>query len=57
MGISHFINRHGIKHPKCAVCGVSTWLGRVEPDKPDHDKCTFECPACDRVVVEIIKYR
>ena len=57
MRISHFINRHGIKHPKCAVCGVSTWLARVEPDEPDHDKCTFECPACDRAVVEIIKYR
>jgi hypothetical protein len=57
MQISHFINRHGVKHPKCAVCDVSTWLARVELDKPDHDKCTFECPVCEKVVVEIIKYR
>ena len=42
MQISHFINRDGIKHPKCAVCDVSMWLARVEPDKSDHDKCTFE---------------
>jgi hypothetical protein len=55
--ISQFINRHGTKHPKCAVCNVSMWLARVESDKPDHDKCTFECPACESAVVEIIKYR
>ena len=57
MQISHFINRDGIKHPKCAVCDVSMWLAHVEPDKPDHDKCTFECPVCENVVVEIAKYR
>jgi hypothetical protein len=57
MQISHFINRHGTKNLKCAVCHVAMWLARVEPDKPDHDKCTFECFVCKNVVVEIVKYR
>jgi hypothetical protein len=57
MQISHFINRHGINLPKCAACGVSMWLARVEPDRPDHDKCTFECSVCENVVVASIKYR
>lgn len=29
-----------IEHPKCTACGVSMWLTRIEPDKPDHDKRT-----------------
>lgn len=30
---------------------------RIEPDSPDHDKRTFECPKCENVVSEIVKYR
>ena len=30
---------------------------RIEPDSPDHDKRTFECPTCENVVSEIVKYR
>ena len=26
---------------------------RIEPDSPDHDKRTFECPKCENVVSEI----
>ena len=35
------------------------WLARIEPyrGKPDHDKRTFECPVCDAVSTEIVKYR
>ncbi len=30
----------------------------IEPDKPDYDKRTFECPACDGVMMTaIVKYR
>ena len=32
------------------------WISRIEPDKPDHDKRTFECPACDGVMTAIVKY-
>ena len=57
MQISHFINRHGNKNPKCAVCGVSMWLARVASHKLDYDKCTFECPVCENVIIEIVKCR
>ena len=50
---------HEIVHPHCNNCGVPMWLPRIEPypGKPDHDKRTFECPACAAVTTEIVKYR
>jgi len=33
------------------------WIARIEPDEPDYDKRTYECPACDNVLIEIVKYR
>jgi hypothetical protein len=33
------------------------WLTRIEPDKPDYEKRTFECKACGGTTVEIVKYR
>jgi hypothetical protein len=33
------------------------WLARIEPDKPGHDKRIFECPGCEKVVSEVVKYR
>jgi ribosomal protein S27AE len=46
-----------IAHPTCLRCGAPMWLTRIEPDKPDHDRRTFECKACSNVVVEVIKFR
>ena len=50
---------HEIAHPQCNNCGVPMWLARIEPylGKPNHDKRTFECPACAAVIAEIVKYR
>jgi hypothetical protein len=33
------------------------WLASVEPDQPDHDKRTFECPMCPNFTVKVVKYR
>jgi hypothetical protein len=33
------------------------WLASIEPDAPDHDKRTFECPVCPNVAVRFVKYR
>jgi hypothetical protein len=46
-----------IAHPTCERCGTPMWLTRIEPDKVDHDKRTFECKACSHLVVEIVKYK
>ena len=43
--------------PRCESCGESTWLVAIEPDSPDHDKRTFECPRCQDVVVKVVKYK
>jgi hypothetical protein len=43
--------------PICPKCGARMWLARIEPDEPGHDKRTFECPQCDNVVSQIVKYR
>ena len=32
------------------------WLPCIEPDKPDHDKCTFGCPMCSNFTAKIVKY-
>ena len=30
------------------------WLARIEPDRPDHDKRTFECQACGKITSEVV---
>ena len=45
------------EHPRCKECGVPMWLTRLVPDRPDHDKRTFECKACVASVTEIVKYK
>jgi hypothetical protein len=32
-------------------------LARIEPDKPSHDKRTFECFDCDHVESMVVKYK
>jgi hypothetical protein len=31
------------------------WIARIEPDKPDHDKRTFDCSLCDYQETKIVK--
>jgi hypothetical protein len=46
-----------IGRPFCEVCKSQMWLACIEPHDPDHDKRTFECPACPNMTVRIVKYR
>jgi hypothetical protein len=32
-------------------------LARIEPDKPGHDKRTFECFECDHTASVVVKYK
>lgn len=58
MRMSEFIpRRQRIEHPICEWCGAHMHLATIEPDKADHDKRAFECPACRNVVTEIVKYQ
>jgi hypothetical protein len=49
--------RYEMERPQCERCDISMWLARIEPDKPDHDKRTFECPACNAVIIQIVEYK
>jgi hypothetical protein len=44
-----------IPQPLCAKCGNSMRLARIEPERPHHDLCTFECLACGHSTSIVIK--
>jgi endogenous inhibitor of DNA gyrase (YacG/DUF329 family) len=46
-----------VERPACPRCGGQMWLSHIEPAKPGHDRRTFECPRCQREIVEIVQFR
>jgi hypothetical protein len=44
-------------HPLCKFCDARMWLVSIEPDRPNHDRRTFECPRCQELTVEVVNYR
>ena len=46
-----------IEHPSCPQCGNRMLLARIEPDKPDHDRRTFQCGKCGHSMSEVVKYK
>jgi hypothetical protein len=46
-----------LNQPICQKCGARMWITLIEPDSPNHDRRTFECPRCENVLTETIKYR
>jgi len=46
-----------IVRPVCSRCEAQTMLSRIEPDKPDHDKRSFECIKCGNEHTEVVKYK
>jgi hypothetical protein len=52
-----FPQQRVIGRPFCECCRAQMWLACIEPDKPGHDKRTFECPMCTNFTVKVVKYR
>jgi DNA-directed RNA polymerase subunit RPC12/RpoP len=46
-----------ISRPPCMKCGTPMLLSRIEPERLDHDRRTFECPNCEHSVSFVVKYR
>jgi ribosomal protein S27AE len=48
-----------ITRPNCPRCGTRMMLARLSPvpNKPGHDKRTFECPKCGNEVSEVVKFK
>jgi predicted RNA-binding Zn-ribbon protein involved in translation (DUF1610 family) len=40
-----------VDRPQCPECGWLMWLDRIEPDEPNGDRRTFECPRCQHVEI------
>jgi len=58
MQIPHSIPpKQEMLHPSCPDCGMPMLLARIEPYQPDYDKRTFECQACLKEVIKIVKYK
>jgi hypothetical protein len=45
-----------VGRPDCAKCNTRMALIRIEPDSPDTDRRTFECPSCEHYEVFIVPY-
>jgi len=48
--------RPAISRPPCPRCGRPMWLARIEPDKPDYDRRTFECSECGHEEDRVVRY-
>ena len=46
-----------IDRPICGDCGAEMWLARIEPEKPGHDRRTFESPRCQGQVTKVVKFK
>lgn len=44
-----------VRHPICRKCGTKMYLARLQLEKSEQDRLTFECPQCAHVEVEIVK--
>ena len=46
------------QRPKCAKCGGTTTLARIEPGgDADHDQRMFECTACGNTETVTVKFK
>ncbi|MGI8526049.1 MAG: hypothetical protein ACR2K5_07675 [Pseudolabrys sp.] len=46
-----------IDRPNCPACKTPMWLATIEPEKPDYDRRTFECPVCEHSASWVVKFR
>jgi hypothetical protein len=41
----------------CPMCKTPLRLALIEPDKPDHEKRTYQCDSCGHSKTKTVKYR
>ena len=44
-----------VHHSNCPRCRIRMYLARLQLEKTDQDRLTFECPQCGYVELEIVK--
>ena len=48
---------NAIERPPCSKCGTQMLLAGIVPDRPDHDRRTFECAKCQNSESFVVKYK
>jgi C4-type Zn-finger protein len=50
---------NSITRPTCPRCGTKMMLSLIEPvpNRPDHDKRTFDCLKCGYDHTEVVKFK
>jgi len=43
--------------PICPICQSGMMLTRIEPEKPDHDRRSYECQKCDHSESVVVKFK
>jgi hypothetical protein len=46
---------NAIVRPSCSKCGAPMLLFGIEPEKPDHEVWSFDCPNCNHIETVIGK--
>ena len=46
-----------IDTPICPICRTAMMIVRIEPEKPDHDRRTYECSRCDHSEDMVVKFK
>ena len=42
-------------HPNCLKCGTKMDLARIQVEKSERERLTFECPRCACIEMEIVE--
>lgn len=56
IGMKQSCTIDALKDPPCPECDCMMWIKTIEPDKPHHERWTYECPRClyvESLVLEI----
>jgi predicted RNA-binding Zn-ribbon protein involved in translation (DUF1610 family) len=56
MRSSTHASSRAITRPSCPKCGTTMVFTRIVPHAPGHDLRTFECPTCEHVETEVVKF-
>ncbi len=43
--------------PICPTCRTAMMIIRIDPEKPDHDRRSYECSKCDHSESRVVKFK
>ena len=55
--VQYALTSPNIDQPRCPICQTAMIIIRIEPEKPDHDRRSYECPKCDHSESMVVKFK